>query len=81
MTAEEITKGAPGAWRDLLAALRTLAKHPSNEISPFHCEHDKLMVMADPARFSEEELTRLDELGFHADQDTETFYSFRYGSA
>lgn len=70
----------PKAWVDLIEALTLLAEHQNNEISPLHCEHDQLTVMADPAAFTADELARLDELGFHAGTD-ETFYSFRYGSA
>lgn len=70
----------PKAWTDLLEALALLATHQSNDISPLHCEHDQLTVMADPSAFNPEELARLDELGFHPGDDG-TFYSFRYGSA
>lgn len=69
----------PPAWADLIEGLALLAQHQNNDISPFHCEHDTLTVMADPAGFSDEELARLEQLGFEADD--ETFYSFRFGSA
>jgi len=68
------------AWTDLIEAATVLAKH-GDPVSPFHCEHDQLNVMADPAKFTAEEIARLDELGFHADMGNEFFYSFRYGSA
>lgn len=71
----------PEAWRDLLEGLTILARHPGDEVSPFHCEHDVLAVMADPAEFTAQELARLDELGFLAREDDETFCSFRFGSA
>ncbi len=71
----------PSAWADLLEAIELLAKHQNNEISPFHCEHDQLTVAADPAAFTDDEIARLDELGFTADVGQECFYSFRYGSA
>lgn len=64
MTAES----TPQAWADLLEALTLLARHQSNDISPFHCEHDTLTVMADPEKFTAEELARLDKLGFHPGQ-------------
>ncbi len=70
------------AWNDLLEGLALLARHPSNDISPLHCEHDTLTVMADSTKFTEEELARLDALGFTPDEDEpSTFYSFRFGSA
>ncbi len=75
------TTELPKAWADLIEALTLLAKNQTNEISPFHCEHDELTVMADPSEFSPEELARLEELGFHAHEEYCTFYSFRYGSA
>ncbi|NEW49369.1 hypothetical protein GV792_04835 [Nocardia cyriacigeorgica] len=71
----------PAAWTELIVALALLAKHQANEISPFHCEHDTLTVMADPEKFTPEELTQLDEWGFFPDEDGECFTSFRYGSA
>jgi hypothetical protein len=70
----------PQAWSDLLEGLALLSKGQSNDISPFHCEHDRLTVCADPARFTTEELAYLDKLGFHPD-DEDCFYSFRFGSA
>lgn len=73
--------GTPKAWAELIKALTTLAKHPSNDLSPFHCEHDRLTVMADPSRFTMEELERLDALGFFANEGEGTFTSFRFGSA
>lgn len=85
MSYPKITPAMPQAWRDLFEALELLAGGQSNDISPFHCGHDTLSVMADPANFTPAELARLDELGFHAGQpgtDNEgTFYSFRFGSA
>ncbi len=70
----------PKAWAELLAALTLLARGLTDEISPFNCSHDQLAVMADPERFSPEELAQLDAWGFHVDSDG-GFYSFRYGSA
>lgn len=69
----------PLAWADLIRALTLLATH-GDEVSPFHCEHDTLHVMANPAAFTAEELALLESLGFLPDDDG-TFYSFRYGSA
>jgi len=71
----------PQAWVDLLEGLAMLARHQSNDISPFHCEHDTLTVMSDPAKFTTDELARLDALGFHPGTYEETFTSFRFGSA
>jgi hypothetical protein len=71
----------PKAWTDLIEALTLLARGQSNDTSPFHCEHDILTVMADPANFTDEELAQLDQWGFLPDRSDFTFSSFRYGSA
>ena len=71
----------PAAWRDLLEGIGILARHPANAVSPFHCEHDELIVCADPAEFTAEEIDRLDVLGFTAHDDYGLFRSFRFGSA
>lgn len=71
----------PPAWSDLIDGLTMLAHNQNNDISPFHCEHDQLTVMADPGQFTEEEIARLETLGFIADPGSDTFYSFRFGSA
>lgn len=71
----------PQAWADLLEGLTLLAKHQSNEDSPFHCSNDTLTVMAYPGRFTTAELDRLAGLGFLPDAHEDTFTSFRFGSA
>ncbi len=68
------------AWADLPRAIEMLSWHKTNPISPFHCEHDELFVMSDPAAYAPEELAELDELGFFVNSDG-GFSSFRYGSA
>lgn len=71
----------PKAWADLIEGPTMLAEHQNNSISPFHCEHDELTVMADPEAFTAEELALLDELGFTPSSVDETFTSYRFGSA
>ena len=66
-------------WDDLIEAVTILKQHATGAF-PTHCEHDVLLVMADPAKFSPEELARLEELGFHPGEH-DTFKSYRYGSA
>lgn len=75
------TAHLPKAWADLINALMMLAHNRSNDVSPFHCEHDALTVMAEPDQFTAEELAHLDELGFFPHSDGGAFTSFRYGSA
>jgi hypothetical protein len=71
----------PPAWADLIEALTLLASRQNNAISPLHCQHDELTVMADPVAFTDEEIARLDELGFFPSGDALSFTSFRFGSA
>ena len=68
--------------KDLIEALTILAKYMDREQkNPTHCEHDVLYVChIEPEEVSEEDLKRLDELGFFPDEDGEGFMSFRFGS-
>lgn len=75
-----MTTPLPPAWSDLIEGLTLLARHPGDTISPLHCEHDTLNVMADDQAFTEEEIARLDDLGFSVNSEG-GFYSFRFGSA
>jgi hypothetical protein len=79
----DTTNDLPEAWANLLQALTLLARGQNNSYSPFHCEHDQLTVMADPAAFTPEEIEQLDRWGFFvaSDGDGDYFTSFRYGSA
>lgn len=71
----------PEAWDNLIQAIILLARGQTNEISPFHCEHDTLTVMSDPESFSPAEIIKLEEWGFHSGPEDGTFTSYRYGSA
>lgn len=64
---------------ELIEALTIFAKYTQDD-HPTHCEHDTLMVLVDPSDVSEEDIVKLNELGFHASDDR-NFYSFRFGSA
>lgn len=76
------TTDLPPAWADLIDGLKLLGTRPSTDpVSPFNCTHDTLHVMADPSDFTDGEIERLDQLGFHADEGESCFYSFRFGSA
>lgn len=63
---------------DLIEALTIFSKYTQDKY-PTHCEHDELMILVDPALVSDEDITRLDELGFFPSD--EYFKSFRFGSA
>ena len=66
----------------LIEALTIFGKYMKENASPIHCEHDIMYVMVlsdvimDPA-----EVERLDELGFFIDEESDTWASFRFGSA
>lgn len=66
---------------DLIEALTILKKYADREF-PTGCEHDILRVYdvgKDEPR--EAERIRLQEIGFHWDDDCECWASFRFGSA
>jgi hypothetical protein len=63
----------------LIEALQIFLKY-GNPNYPTHCEHDELTVVINPELVSEEDLLKLDELGFFPDEDSEYFKSYRYGS-
>ena len=64
----------------LIEALQIFLKYENKEW-PTHCEHDTLyIVLDDPKAISEEDVGKLDKLGFFLDGD-EGFISYKYGSA
>jgi hypothetical protein len=68
--------------RDLIEALTILAAYADPDArSVTGCEHDELYVYLDPARVTAADKDRLNDLGFHASEHDEHFYSFRFGSA
>lgn len=66
--------------KELIEAFQIFNKYTDDE-ECIQCDHD-IMYVAIPCEFvSEEDKNRLEELGFHADEeDLGTFYSFKYGS-
>ncbi len=69
--------------KDLIEALTILLKYGNPE-HPTHCEHDELCICGiDPADVSEDDIKRLDELGFFVTEQygEKQFMSFRFGSA
>jgi hypothetical protein len=64
--------------KDLIEALTIFLKY-GDPYAPTHCEHDKLHVCIDPSGVSADDVARLKQLSFHAEDDG--FYSFRFGSA
>ena len=58
-------------------------KKYSDTPHPFHCEHDQLYVNVSPEEVADEDIDRLDELGFfpgEGDWTANGFISYRYGS-
>lgn len=67
-----------GGFDDLIEACMIFKKY-NNPNSPFHCEHDCLFVDVPNENVSDEDVKRLDELGFFKD-DNDRFSSYRFGS-
>lgn len=66
----------------LIEGLTILKKYLRTDAYPTHCEHDVLMVMVpDDTDIPTEEVARLEELGFHQDDERGLWASFRFGSA
>jgi len=66
--------------KDFIEACQIFLKYGDMDY-PFSCEHDVLYVFYDGSIMSEEDLARLELLGFDWDEGDEHFYSFKYGSA
>jgi len=65
---------------DLLEAIQIFLKY-GNPSHPFHCEHDILTVDIDPDLVSEQDMNRLDDLGFFVSTEHDgMFSSYKYGS-
>lgn len=67
--------------KDLIEALTILLKYCENDVyTPTHCEHDELHVTCVMSEnVSEEDLKKLEELGFHPTDFG--FKSYRFGSS
>lgn len=66
---------------DLIEALMIFKKY-ANSRNPCVCEHEQLYIVdINPESVSQEDIDRLDVLGFFVDPDTKQFTSFRFGSA
>lgn len=65
----------------LIEALQIFLKY-GNVAYPTHCEHDVMFINPHYSRddMSEEDVERLDQLGFFWDEDIDGFKSYRYGS-
>ena len=65
--------------KDLIEALNIFMKYSGDVYSPLNCSHDELAVCGvDATTVSQEDIERLDKLGFFIIDDY--FTSYRYGS-
>jgi len=67
--------------KELIEALKIFMKYKDMSY-PIHCERDVLYVRYNKKELeiSEQDVKRLDELGFFWDEDQQCFQSFRFGS-
>ena len=66
---------------DLIKALQIFLKY-RNPTYPTSCEHDELFICSiDPDEVSNEDKSKLEELGFEVNDEGDQFHSFKYGSA
>jgi len=71
--------------KDLIEALQIIQKYmgDKDEYAPVHCEHDVFMICCvDPELISEDDLERLDKLGFFVscEYGDPALISYRFGS-
>ena len=66
---------------DFIKALQIFLKY-GNPQRPSHCEHDYLFIDIHPDLVSDDDIKKLDELGFFPDEewDGDGFGSFKFGS-
>lgn len=65
--------------KDLLEAINIFIKY-GNPNYPTNCSHDELYVNIDSSLVSEEDIKRLDELGFFVSEEYGGFLSYKFGS-
>jgi hypothetical protein len=68
--------------KDLIEALTILLKYANEDKYPTNCSHGEFFVGAgiDIEDMSNEDVLRLDELGFFWNEEYEGFSSYRFGS-
>lgn len=64
---------------ELIEALQIFKKY-TNEKYPCWCAHDEFHICVEPEEVSDEDIEKLEELGFEPDEETNDFCSFKYGS-
>jgi hypothetical protein len=68
--------------KDLIEALQIFLKYGNDDYAPTHCEHDVLYIGdgIELDEVSEEDIKKLDDLGFFWSDDHDGFISYRFGS-
>ncbi len=66
--------------KDLIEALKIFEKYIGDEKYPTWAEHDVFGVNCDIENMTEEDIKKLDDLGFFWNHEYECFTSYRYGS-
>jgi len=61
-------------YEKLIEAFTIFTKYPHSEY--INAEHDEIISGPSPDDVSEEDIKRLDELGWHVDSDGPNFYYF-----
>ncbi len=65
--------------KDLIEALQIFLKYGDHQY-PTHCEHGSFIVYYSNKDIIPEDITRLEELSFNWNEDSNGFISYRYGS-
>lgn len=64
----------------LIKALQIFRKY-GNPTYPTHCEHDVLYVLDKYDNIPQDDINKLEELGFSNDEEYGVYQSFRFGSS
>lgn len=64
---------------DLIKALQIFLKY-TNDKNPTYCCDECLHVNVSPKAVTEEDIEKLNKLGFKENYEEECFYSFKFGS-
>ena len=69
--------------KDLIKALQIFLKYADDDRWPTHCEHDVLYIGCgiELENVADEDIKKLDDLGFIWDDESDGFISFRFGSS
>lgn len=65
--------------KDLIQALKIFEKYIGDKKYPTWAEHEIFGVVCPIEKMSEEEIKKLEELGFYWNEEYNSFYSYKYG--